>query len=137
MNSGGIFPSLQRRGGRAINKWSRSEKGADGVVARQSRLAMRFEAFACERQLLLMAAPCRACAGSARGLRRFGAWRLFINAAATPPRASRGGKLCGLEVPPHPEFENPALNDRGRFSPGSAIHTGIRGGFGKSGIGIQ
>jgi len=52
-------------------------KGADGVVARESRFGMRFETFACERQLLLMAAPCRACAGSARGLRRFGGFATF------------------------------------------------------------
>src|SRR5437899_10069634 len=51
--------------------------GAHGVVARESRLAMRFEAFACERRLLLIAAPCRACAGSARGLRRFGGFATF------------------------------------------------------------
>jgi len=30
-----LFPSLQRRGGRAIKKWSRSEQAREGVVARE------------------------------------------------------------------------------------------------------
>jgi hypothetical protein len=39
----GAFPSLQRRGGRAINKKFPFRKGADGVVARKCGCRMRFE----------------------------------------------------------------------------------------------
>src|SRR5437660_6635422 len=56
---------------------------------------MRFETFACERQLLLMAAPCRACAGSARGLRRFGGFATFYGCRSHP--SSRGGECAQTE----------------------------------------
>src|SRR5205085_9607213 len=45
---------------------------------------------ACERQLLLMAAPCRACAGSARGLRRLRWLRNFL-LKPQPPLLKRRG----------------------------------------------
>src|SRR5258705_5876485 len=38
-----VFPSLQRRGGRAIKKKSPFRKGADGVVAHRLHCGMRFE----------------------------------------------------------------------------------------------
>jgi len=44
-----IFPSLRRRGVRAIKKWFRSENGADGVVAHKLCFEMRFETLACKR----------------------------------------------------------------------------------------
>src|SRR5437660_4698637 len=81
-------------------------KGADGEVAREWRFEMRFETFACERQLLLMAAPfleaaryraCasrRACAGSARGLRRFGGFATSYGCRSHP--SSRGGECATL-----------------------------------------
>ena len=40
---GDLFPSLQRRGGRAIKKMIPFRKGADGVVAHKFRFGMRFE----------------------------------------------------------------------------------------------
>jgi hypothetical protein len=58
----GVFPSLQRRGGRAIKKMVPFRKGADGVVVRESRFGMHFEALTCER-------PPR--------LRRFGGFTTF------------------------------------------------------------
>src|SRR5438128_3607803 len=45
-----IFPSLQRRGVRAIKKRFRSENGADGVVAHKLRFKMRFETLARKRR---------------------------------------------------------------------------------------
>jgi hypothetical protein len=62
------FPSLQRRGGRAINKMVPFRKGAAGVVAHKSRCGMRFETWCVSdhpvcaftrwlRSILLMAHP--------------------------------------------------------------------------------
>src|SRR6267142_3447916 len=59
---------------------------------------MRFETFACERRLLLMAAPCRACAGSARGLRRFGGFATFYGCRSHP---LRGGECAQTEQLPN------------------------------------
>ena len=73
-----IFPSLQSRGGRAVKKWPRSEKGADGVVARKLRFAMRFE-------------TCRVSDHPVCGA--FGGFATFIDAAATPPW--QGGENVG------------------------------------------
>src|SRR6267143_1531689 len=66
----GTFPSLLRRGGRAIKKMVPFRKGADGVVAREVCFATRFSA-------------CRVsdhpvCGASV-------ASQLFTDAAATPP----------------------------------------------------
>src|ERR1700757_4523424 len=44
-----VFPSLQGRVDRAIKKTFPFQKGADGVVAREQRFEMRFEAFTCKR----------------------------------------------------------------------------------------
>src|SRR5438128_12355852 len=69
-------------------------KGADGVVARESCIAMRFERFACERPPRLR---------EIRWLRDF-----FIDRAATPPHEASlhpylgaldtgGGRRCGTK----------------------------------------
>ena len=66
--SQGAFPSLQRRGGRAINKKAPFRNGADGVVAYKPRCRMRFETWCVSnhpvcafqrrlRGILLMAQP--------------------------------------------------------------------------------
>jgi hypothetical protein len=68
---GWLIPLLLRRGGRATKKMVPFRKGADGVVARESRFAVRFETFARERPPRLR---------RIRRLRDF-----FIDAAATPP----------------------------------------------------
>ncbi len=54
---------------------------------------MRFELRRVSDDMSLMAAPYRACAGSARRLRRFGGFATFIDAAATPPLQG-GEKGC-------------------------------------------
>src|SRR2546425_11118297 len=74
--SRGRIPLLVRRGGRASKKMVPFRKGADGVVARESRFAVRFETFACERPPRLR---------EIRWLRDF-----FIERAAT----SRGGECA-------------------------------------------
>ena len=58
----GSFSPLVKEGGRAIKKTLPFRKGADGVVARESRFAMHFETFARKR-------PPR--------LRRFGGFATF------------------------------------------------------------
>src|SRR5947208_2484853 len=70
-------------------------KGADGVVARESSFAMRFQTFACER-------PPR--------LRRFGGFATFIDAAATPP---------------HEEGNAPTLNSFSDLHHSRAVPKGV------------
>ena len=77
MNCKRVYSPPREEGWPRHYKMAPFRKGADGVVACESRFAMRSETLPCERQLLLMAAPCRACAGSARGLRRFGGFATF------------------------------------------------------------
>ena len=57
-----VFPSLQRRGGRAVKKKFPFRKGADGVVAHRQCFGVRVRNVACER-------PPR--------LRRFGGFAAF------------------------------------------------------------
>src|SRR5437016_12954005 len=66
----GAFPSLPRRGGRAIKNMVPFRKGADGVVAHKLCFGMRFETC-----LVVDHPVCGATVAS----------RLFIDAAATPP----------------------------------------------------
>src|SRR5437879_805832 len=92
--TGAHIPLLAKEGWTRHQKMARSEKARTGVVARESRLAMRFEAFACERQLLLMAAPCRACAGSARGLRPLRWLHDFLSMPQPPLLCKEGNVLA-------------------------------------------
>src|SRR6266436_5948034 len=75
-----IFPSLQRRGGRAIKKWSRSEKARTGwsLASDVSECVLKH----------LRVSDHPVCGASV-------ASRLFINAAATPPL--QGGECAQTE----------------------------------------
>ena len=78
MGMGNGFPSLQRRGGRAIKKKSPFRKGADGVVAQGLHCGMPFETSRVSDHPV-----CAALVASQH----------FINGAATPPL--QGGE-CGF-----------------------------------------
>jgi len=73
--TGEHIPLLAKEGWTRHQKMVPFQKGADGVVARESRLAMRSEAFACER-------PPR--------LRRFGGFATFYWCRSHPCYARRG-----------------------------------------------
>src|SRR5438105_15085779 len=70
LNNAGIFPSLPRRGGRAIKKWSRSEKARTGwsLASDVSECVLKH----------LRVSDHPVCGASV-------ASRLFSDAAATPP----------------------------------------------------
>src|SRR6266446_235657 len=80
MNSGGHFPLLLRRGGRAIKKWSRSEKARTGwsLASSVSECVLKH----------LRVSDHPVCGASV-------ASRLFISAAATPPL--QGGECAQTE----------------------------------------
>src|SRR3989475_4700931 len=79
MNSGGNIPLLAKEGGRAINKWSRSEKARTGwsLASDVSECVLKH----------LRVSDHPVCGASV-------ASRLFIDAAATP---SRGGECAQTE----------------------------------------
>src|SRR6266478_5161616 len=84
------FPSLERRGGRALKKKNPFRKGADGVVAHRRCFGMRVRNVACER-------PPR--------LRRFGRSAAFV-LMAQPPLLCKEGEsalhnLCSVDIAAH------------------------------------
>src|SRR5712691_11407000 len=75
MNCKRVYSPPREEGWPRHYKMAPFRKGADGVVARGSRFAMRFETFACER-------PPR--------LRRFGGFATFYSCRSHPSFARRG-----------------------------------------------
>ena len=82
-----VFPSLQRRGGRAIKKKNPFRYGTAGVVAHKSRCSIRFETWCVSDHPV--------CAASER--------ELFLNGAATPPVP--GGEHPRLQIFKRPHYQ--------------------------------
>ena len=84
----GIFPSLKRRGGRAINEMNPFRNGAAGVVS--SAKSFRPEQFAELTTIRASRSRFAPVCGASLAL------QLFIDAAATPP--FQGGECAKLKV---------------------------------------
>jgi len=91
----GRFPLLAKEGWPRHKEMVPFRKGADGVVAHKLCFGMRFETCLVVDGFLLMAAPYRACAGSARRLRRCGGFATLL-LMPQPPLLCKEGKVPAL-----------------------------------------